>query len=1076
MKSRKVLIGVIVAFLVGGVHFATAQPKANYQNNLIEIGPDNIAGRVRALVVDQGDPSHNTLYAGGVAGGLYMKSGDYSWRYMSYHTSTGAEITLPISCMIQLPNNDLLIGTGEGLVTNHGVNNDIMAPKGRGLFIFSRKNETFTPISSTNPVHDSRWSYINDIASIIRGGHLYIYAATDSGLFRWNFDQNGDDPQNPDWSRSFEQIASGRFTDVILLSNDNIGYATAPGRVYRIGDIQNHGDTVNITFSNPAFITASRVSLAAATAHDTMNNTTVHTTYLYAVVSDSVGLLDGVYLTKDQQNWTKLTTNTVTPFNSKNPGYFNSSIAIDPRNIKHVYVGGAHIWSGEGFVDNSFYTWTKSSYSESELNGGNYMSDVHTQPIFLHSGIHKIIPTFKVNNGDTTWVTYFATDGGVYRTGDVQSTYVSLNKGLNTVQFNHIAVTPDASIIGGAVDNSCPFIQSRNAHNGIAPVQQWYDDDTASVFNHMCNVLWLGNGGGVAASRFQMLEPYSRRSIFVSAEPGYFSMASGMGNVNIASFGRTVDDYADYNNTQTWTVGSAFVSDLIHNTNPIPQIKLWETDNNTIWKDTISFTIDTTRTYFHNGEETAINYQTVFQPGDRILVPSKPNFDFPFYHTFTGTHKLSEMRVRYDTSRVNNHLVIDTVDYRYFDLTLDVPNKVVSRAIVNGRTDRGYGAVYMNMTPNWYRNVWSEEEAGNSNGNIMRWYDIYVSDKGNSVGDITFSRDGRSVFFVVSNNATGKSFIFRIYNFEKTNVNRPTAMSMELKFSNNDDPNYEDPRITIYDTILAFGDHWFNRPISSITVDPRPGKDNLIVTFAGYNNGDPNIVLIENASDPNTRTMTDISISYPANGMGISDPVYSSLIEFKNGHLIVGTEKGVFKMKTDDWKHGTWEEVGDFNGVPVTSIIQQTDSMSRQTYNAREGVDIVKYLYAKTKFPYAIYYGTYGRGVFMDTCYVTNMEAEVSNPEDWVGITTVDNGVNSVKIYPNPAQTVANVELDVVSAGNAVVRIYDISGKLVHTENLGYLNSGKHQYSLDCQNFNRGMYLVNINFGDKSATSKLIVR
>ena len=91
MKSKKVLIGLFVAAFVGGVHFSSAQPKANYQNNLVEIGPDNIAGRVRAIVVDDADPNHTTLYAGGVAGGLFKKVGNENWHppHILYDSAPG---------------------------------------------------------------------------------------------------------------------------------------------------------------------------------------------------------------------------------------------------------------------------------------------------------------------------------------------------------------------------------------------------------------------------------------------------------------------------------------------------------------------------------------------------------------------------------------------------------------------------------------------------------------------------------------------------------------------------------------------------------------------------------------------------------------------------------------------------------------------------------------------------------------------------------------------------------------------------------------------------------------------------
>ena len=51
MKSRKVLLGLFAGLAMCFVGTATAQ-NANYQNNnLVEIGPDNIGGRVTSLVV-----------------------------------------------------------------------------------------------------------------------------------------------------------------------------------------------------------------------------------------------------------------------------------------------------------------------------------------------------------------------------------------------------------------------------------------------------------------------------------------------------------------------------------------------------------------------------------------------------------------------------------------------------------------------------------------------------------------------------------------------------------------------------------------------------------------------------------------------------------------------------------------------------------------------------------------------------------------------------------------------------------------------------------------------------------------
>lgn len=1064
MKSKKVLIGLIVAAFVGGAGVASAQTKANYQNNLIEIGPDNIGGRVRSIVVDEADQTHKTLYAGGVVGGLYKKSGSDYWQYIPYYNNN-LEITLPITHIVQLKDNTLLIATGEGFIGNHGVNNDRMSPKGRGVYHFDPNTNQFELLTKTNPDGYTDWTYVNRLATLERDNFLFIYAATNNGLYRWKLNAS-----NPDWTENPTKVVDGMFHDVIIISADNIAYATGPGKMYRIGNVTGESAAIDITSSIASLAYSGRTELAANTEHklDTITGQYTHKTYLYAVVVDTNGLLDAVYLTNNQQTWTRLTTSTIVPFSSDNPGTLNASVAINPRNYKSIYVGGSNVFRGEGFVENAYYQWTNLTYSENDLNAGNYMASVYSSPFFVHSGIHQILPTWEVNNeADTAWVIYFATDGGIYKQ-DTTGAYVSLNKGFNTVQYNDIAVAPDASIIGGAVDNGCPFIQARDAHYGSVPTNSWYDNDTASIMNHMANVLWFGNGGGVDASMFQQLLPLTRRSIFVSAEPGRLSYTYERGGATevgySASFGRACNDYADYTNTQTWTIGEAFLSNLVVSSNPIPQIKLWETTNNTIWKDSITFNLDfklgalqdSTFSYFiHNGVATTLDSNTVVVPGDKILVASKPTFSYPFYHTFTETFTAKD--------RISH----------------TVHNPVISRAIVNGRNGN-ISAVYMNTTPNYYRNVWNYADNTSTDPNVqtklMNWDKIYQAKENYSIGDIAFSRDGRSVYINVILDSTGESFIFRLYDYNNADINNIMTMHAQLGWQE-DRPDYpENPRITHYDTIFAPDGGWFKRPVTSIAVDPRNGQDNLILTFGGYEILEPNMVYIANAGNPATRTVTAMSISDATSGMATSDPIYSALIECTTGAVYAGTEKGVFVSASAI--NPVWQSYGSFNGVPVTSIVQQTKAMPRVSYKAYDGANLETYLFAKTKYPYAIYFGTYGRGIFMDSTYVVDHVAEVCDSTDWglLGINNVDNGENHMSIFPNPVVDNATVELSVVNAGYAVVKIYDINGKLVHSENLGYIGEGVHRYSLDCTKFRHGMYLVNINLGKESATSKLIVR
>ena len=160
-------------------------------------------------------------------------------------------------------------------------------------------------------------------------------------------------------------------------------------------------------------------------------------------------------------------------------------------------------------------------------------------------------------------------------------------------------------------------------------------------------------------------------------------------------------------------------------------------------------------------------------------------------------------------------------------------------------------------------------------------------------------------------------------------------------------------------------------------------------------------------------------------------------------------------------------------------MCQQINNDPIVRFTGHTGVAADKYVFPKTKYPYAMYFATFGRGIFLDTTYVTDMSNDIVEPQDT--ITTAIPRVfaesnNSVKVFPNPVVNVANIELNAAQAGIAQVRIYDLTGKLVLNENWGRIAEGTTVRQINCQNFKHGMYLVNITVGRDTATSKLIVR
>ena len=57
--------------------------------------------------------------------------------------------------------------------------------------------------------------------------------------------------------------------------------------------------------------------------------------------------------------------------------------------------------------------------------------------------------------------------------------------------------------------------------------------------------------------------------------------------------------------------------------------------------------------------------------------------------------------------------------------------------------------------------------------------------------------------------------------------------------------------------------------------------------------------------------------------------------------------------------------------------MQQTKEYGVRRAITHTGITENKYLFAKSKWPNAIYFGTYGRGIFLDMTYVTDTVNEI---------------------------------------------------------------------------------------------------
>ena len=1068
MKRNKVLLGLYVGLLT----LAGGAANAQSGNKFFEIGPANVGGHVTSLCLDRQDTNNTTIYAGAATGGLFVKSADtnilrtlYSnipgidannierlaantgiWHRVPYFVNN-REVSLPISCLAQGPDNTVFIGTGSNDYS-YGTNFTKRSLKGSGVYRFNPQTSEFQPIAST--VDNDDFTVVKDIAYIVRTVNgmekLYLYVATSTGLYRWSMDANASSSL---WNlpNNYDVVFVGNVDEIVISSARKTAYFASGNQLYSIGDATAPAPVTynNISTTNSAF-GGTNIAIKLAISHA---DTNVANTYLYAMTINANGLMDALYVTTDGHTWNTLTTSSVMPFTG-NSGKVCGAIAIDPENPRRVALGGTNVQVGEGILEGAYYQWNQASASEFELNAGDYMSSVYNNYSFVHSGIHQILPIVRYEEGEKNVVYYIATDGGVYSTSNNFVSFSNENRGMNNVQINGLAVSPDGTLISGANSNACPLIEPYLDHNvdSAHRAQQeisWYND-VSLLLNNDANIIWTGNGGKVAASAFQQITTQPHRNIFVS---------SASGNI-----GRSYADYLDYTNTQTWTIGKAFLTELVVGGPTIGNISLWESNNDTYYKDSIKVRLDLSGYFINpNGDTVQITGADQNVPvNSKATFLAKNNSEYPFDYTFKKAQKAGD--------------------------SILVKNPVVSRMLAVVKTSSTVSAVLYSWTVNDFSKVYDPVIAADNNlDDAVRtalmekftWWSPVFNVKHTIPGnenlyprEAIMSADGRCAYISTYDVENHSSQLWRVSGFESVNFNKhPINISSDIDVSS------EDQERALRNTKFMMNgtNEWFNRPISSITADPRPGVDRIVLTFEDYSDSYANVVVINN---PSSTSWNNNAVQLPITNH-VNLPAYCAMIEDSTGDIYVGTADGVWI-----YNGSSWRQYEHLRGVPVTSIIQQTKKLEVRRATTHTGINENNYLFAKTKWPRAIYFGTYGRGIFMDMTYVTDTINEISDPEDYnppVRIPTVATvGNNSVRIYPNPVVGEASLALTAAEAGNAVLRIYDLNGRMVSERNLGYANEGEQVYTIGTEGMAKGMYLVNVIIGGHTAATKMMVR
>ncbi len=91
-----------------------------------------------------------------------------------------------------------------------------------------------------------------------------------------------------------------------------------------------------------------------------------------------------------------------------------------------------------------------------------------------------------------------------------------------------------------------------------------------------------------------------------------------------------------------------------------------------------------------------------------------------------------------------------------------------------------------------------------------------------------------------------------------------------------------------------------------------------------------------------------------------------------------------------------------------------------------------------------------------------------------LGIEEQVNDVFTASIYPNPANEMVTLNLNIKEMNEVTVDVYSITGALVSSSNLGSLN-GENKLVLNSSRYDAGIYTVHINVGGNIIAQKLVI-
>ena len=444
---------------------ARRSERSEIQGDWEPVGPTNVGGRMRTVVVDPRAP--DTIYVGGVSGGVWKttKGPGARWKYAGEGLDNVA-----VNSMVMHPNDSktLLVGTGEGYF-REDVRGTGLPLRGGGIFVTTDRGDQWAQLPATTG--EDFW-FVNDLVYSADGGR--IYAGTRTGVHR---SADG----GTTWERILRAKQNGGCLDLAIRTDrdEDVLFASCgtftQATVYRFPDASARRPRAEKVLKDKGM---GRTSIELAPSDQDV---------IYALAASNQGgtyeqALHGVFRSEsggERGSWTAMVRNTSAAphntwllhnpilmtidacgFNGSNTvlpmGWYVNALAVDPTDPDTVWAGGVDWFrSSDGGR-----TWGPASYWWADLDA----------PAKVHADQHRLVfhPDYDGAGNQTIFI---GNDGGFWWSDNAAAPvatgwaalcdpansaieFAKLSYDLPITQFYQGMAFPDGDrYVGGTQDN-----------------------------------------------------------------------------------------------------------------------------------------------------------------------------------------------------------------------------------------------------------------------------------------------------------------------------------------------------------------------------------------------------------------------------------------------------------------------------------------------------------------------------------------------------------------------------------------------------------------------------------------------